>query len=116
MASKINGVAAHDVDDLHTLRASEKRKTIPELTVESVVFGDRLIRPSHSGKYRSDIVGSSTSIERLYVCSSCFKYSVDVVQYLSHWRRCQEGGIPGEKIYESGTHSLYEVDGKDLWV
>ena len=53
------------------------------LNVLSVALGDRLIRPWYPSLYREELVGTA-AVQRLFVCSSCFRYTVDGAAGLAH--------------------------------
>jgi hypothetical protein len=76
----------HETPTTTPARPSKRLKraqSASELNVEEVVLGDRLVRPSFGSLYREEIVGSGT-IQRLYVCEGCFKYTKDAVAYIGH--------------------------------
>ncbi|KZV77544.1 acyl-CoA N-acyltransferase [Peniophora sp. CONT] len=47
----------------------------------------------------------------LWVCDRCFKYMADGTSYEAHTRRCTRKHPPGEKVYQRGAHTIWEVDG-----
>ena len=61
---------------------SPAKRTLPELNILNVVLGNLLIKPWYPSFYPKELVGQRT--ERLYVCQWCFKYSKELVPYVSH--------------------------------
>lgn len=57
------------------------------LNVLSVALGDRLIKPWYPSLYREELVGTA-AVQRLFVCPSCFRYTVDGAAGLAHRVRC----------------------------
>ena len=70
-----------DHDDKNASYPPVKR-THTELNVSNVVLGNLLVKPWYPSFYPKELVGQRT--ERLYVCQWCFKYSKELVPYVSH--------------------------------
>ncbi|GAB7344418.1 hypothetical protein MBLNU457_2269t2 [Dothideomycetes sp. NU457] len=85
----------------------------PSNNVQHVVLGNLLIKPWYPSFYPEEIIGRKT--ERLYVCQWCFRYSKELMPYLSHMRVCplQNGPPPGTLVYEKGDKAIYELDGEE---
>lgn len=97
-----------------------------ERNIDNVVLGDILFRAWYPSYHVKEIVGKEVvdgktqMLERLYVCNHCFKYSKELVGWMGHLKSCERrlgGGmnmVPGTQIYthESGTWSVWEVDGE----
>ncbi|KAF2005905.1 acyl-CoA N-acyltransferase, partial [Amniculicola lignicola CBS 123094] len=91
--------------------------------VLEVVFGSLLIKPWYPSFYPEELVGRT--VERLYVCQWCFKYSKELMGFLGHLRGCERrvGGVPGACVYKSKSDGrngekggerdweLWEIDG-----
>lgn len=92
-------------------RASERGRKQVEHNVLSVVLGNLLIKPWYPSFYPQELVGSK--IDRLYICQWCFRYSKELMPFVSHTRACQlkESAPPGSLIYEHGEVAIYEMDG-----
>ena len=58
------------------------KRTHADLNILNVVLGNLLIKPWYPSFYPKELVGQRT--ERLYVCQWCFKYSKELVPYVSH--------------------------------
>ncbi|KAI9738203.1 MAG: hypothetical protein M1834_008701 [Cirrosporium novae-zelandiae] len=80
--------------------------------IKNVVLGDVLIESWYPCYYPNDVVGRET-INRLYVCKWCFKYTKDPTTFLGHTKFCplKDEPPPGELIYTQPTHSIYLLDG-----
>lgn len=63
--------------------AKREKKESQEPTVKEVVLGNLWVKPWYKSFYAEEIVGRG-SLERLYVCQWCFKYTVDLAGYLGH--------------------------------
>ncbi|KAJ7621150.1 acyl-CoA N-acyltransferase [Roridomyces roridus] len=59
------------------------------------------------------LAGGLTRAEKttLYVCQFCFKYMTDPGLYEAHRQRCTHTHPPGQRVYQRGAHSIWEVDG-----
>ncbi|KAF2274813.1 uncharacterized protein EI97DRAFT_401301 [Westerdykella ornata] len=97
----------------HPTSTAARKKPTTEPNVKEVVFGNLLIKPWYPSFYPEELVGRT--VERLYVCQWCFKYSRELMGFLGHVRLCplRTTGPPGEEIYRKGEYSLYEIDGED---
>ncbi|KAF1973294.1 hypothetical protein BU23DRAFT_554281 [Bimuria novae-zelandiae CBS 107.79] len=108
-----NGIAPHGAK--RDLKDAEKDPTEPPtLNVHDVVLGSLILKPWFSSEgYPEEIIGKS--VNRLYVCQWCFKYTTDLVPFLQHLKACptRTSPPPGTVIYTSGTLSIYELDGAD---
>ncbi|GAA5970888.1 hypothetical protein JCM11641_004495 [Rhodosporidiobolus odoratus] len=49
--------------------------------------------------------------ERLYVCEKCFKYFALAEVYTAHQKDCDIDRPPGQRVYQRGATSIWEVDG-----
>ncbi|TFK66090.1 acyl-CoA N-acyltransferase [Pluteus cervinus] len=47
----------------------------------------------------------------LWVCEMCFKYMTDGMSWEIHQKSCQWKHPPGNKVYQRGAHTIWEVDG-----
>lgn len=77
--SKHNNNSSNDSNEASF---SPSKRTHPELNILNVVLGHLLIKPWYPSFYPKELVGQRT--ERLYVCQWCFKYSKELVPYVSH--------------------------------
>ncbi|KAF2845198.1 hypothetical protein T440DRAFT_472848 [Plenodomus tracheiphilus IPT5] len=93
-----------------TPKSSQKPPSGPN--VLEVVFGSLLIKPWYPSFYPEDLVGRS--VERLYVCQWCFRYTKELVAFLGHLRACPlHTTLPlGTRVYTKDNYSLYEIDGE----
>jgi hypothetical protein len=67
--------------------AKTTRKKNPlDPNVLEVVFGNLLIKPWYPSFYPEELVGRT--VERLYVCQWCFKYSRELLAFWGHVRVC----------------------------
>jgi hypothetical protein len=59
------------------------------------------------------LAGGLTRSEKtqLWVCEFCFKYMSDAILYEMHRLKCTHTHPPGQKVYQRGAHSIWEVDG-----
>lgn len=104
-------------------KANAKKAAVDPNVLE-VVFGNLVIRPWYPSFYPEQLVGRT--VERLYVCQWCFKYSKVLMSFLGHLKCCDlrpgggekgEGcGVPGEEVYRKDGFSLYEIDGEEYKV
>ena len=63
--------------------ATHRNKEKPaDLNVRNVVLGDILFKTWYPSFYPEELIGRE--LERLFVCQWCFKYSKDLMPYLSH--------------------------------
>lgn len=53
-----------------------------EPNVKEVVLGDGWIKPWYPSFYPEELVGRT--LDRLYVCQWCFKYTKELVPYVGH--------------------------------
>ena len=74
--------------------AGPAKKPSTEPNVREVVLGSLLTNPWYPSFYPDELVGHT--VERLYVCHRCFKYSKELMAFLGHvvcgfrvfwWRR-----------------------------
>lgn len=81
--------------------------------VLNVVLGTMLIKPWYPSFYPEELVGRT--VDRLYVCQWCFKYSKELMPFLGHVRACplRDTAPPGAVIYTKDGYSLYEIDGEE---
>lgn len=99
--------------------------TTLERNVDNVVLGDVLFRAWYPSRHVKEVVGREVvdgkeMLERLYVCKHCFKYSKELMGWVSHGKTCERraGGtapmVPGLRIYSHGNSawSVWEVDGE----
>lgn len=95
-----------------------QKKTSVDPNVLEVVLGNLLIKPWYPSFYPEELVGRT--VERLYVCQWCFKYSKELMGFLGHLKVCEKRveGPPGQEVYrdEAAGFSLYEIDGEELKV
>lgn len=63
--------------------------------VLEVVFGSLLIKPWYPSFYPEELVGGR-SVERLFVCQWCFKYSVQLNPFLGHLVRFSSSLFPSD--------------------
>ncbi|KAH7115164.1 acyl-CoA N-acyltransferase [Dendryphion nanum] len=90
--------------------ANAQRSVDPN--VLEVGFGNLLVKPWYPSFYPEELVGRT--IDRLYVCQWCFKYSKELIKFLGHLKVCPcRTSPPGEKVYSKGGYSLYEIDGEE---
>ncbi|THV01281.1 acyl-CoA N-acyltransferase [Dendrothele bispora CBS 962.96] len=61
-----------------------------------------------SGLNRSNAQGERSL---LWVCDMCFKYMTDNTSWELHKKSCQVEHPPGNKVYQRGAHTIWEVDG-----
>ncbi|KAF5338257.1 hypothetical protein D9758_012858 [Tetrapyrgos nigripes] len=47
----------------------------------------------------------------LWVCGMCFKYMTDSASWELHTKNCLVKHPPGNKVYQRGAHTIWEVDG-----
>ncbi|KAF2196921.1 hypothetical protein GQ43DRAFT_335147, partial [Delitschia confertaspora ATCC 74209] len=95
----------------------EKPSTTPN--VKEVVLGSLLIKPWYPSFYPAELVGHT--VERLYVCPWCFKYSKELLTFLGHalimltQKVCplRHSAPPGELIYTKDGYSMYRIDGEE---
>lgn len=59
-----------------------RQEALHEPNVETVVFGDVLIKPWYPSFYPKELIGRKP--DRLHVCKWCFKYSVEALLYATH--------------------------------
>lgn len=95
-------------------------------TISEVVLGHIWIKPEYPSFYPEELVlhsphsTSATTVERLYVCPWCFKYTQDVLSFRSHMDlHCSFRDVRGcfEKwIYEDTKRGIgiCEIDGEEL--
>ncbi len=60
-----------------------------------------------------------TTLERLYVCPHCFKYTTELVPYRGHVEMCGYRDVTetlGGLVYEKENLSVCEVDGEEYKV
>lgn len=94
-------------------KAKSQRPIDPN--VLEVGFGNLLIKPWYPSFYPEELVGRT--VDRLYVCQWCFKYSAQLIKFLGHLKVCEcRERPPGEEVYVKGGYSLYEVDGEECRV
>ncbi|MCJ1282826.1 hypothetical protein MMC26_002152 [Xylographa opegraphella] len=100
--------------------------------VLNVVLGDIMFPTWYPSFYPEELVGKDT--DRLYVCQWCFKYSKEVVPFLTHvvslrtpnslevgsvtfpcQKACnkEDNEPPGRLIYRKAPYSIYEIDGEE---
>ncbi|KAF2195402.1 hypothetical protein K469DRAFT_543734 [Zopfia rhizophila CBS 207.26] len=93
--------------------AKTPKKPSMEPNVLEVVLGSLLIRPWYPSFYPEELVGRT--VERLYVCQWCFKYSKELMGFLGHVKVCplRNTAPPGKPIYTQDGYSLYEIDGEE---
>ncbi|KAJ8099891.1 acyl-CoA N-acyltransferase [Lipomyces tetrasporus] len=86
--------------------------------VRTVVFGEELEFEAWYGcsSYFSDKERkqyAKTLLERLYVCSRCFKYTTKAPDMGQHLTACSSSFVtPGRLIYQCNQFSIREVDGE----
>lgn len=88
--------------------------SLPQRNVKTVAFGDLLIKTWYRSSYPEELVGKGT-VDKLYVCKWCFKYTVELTSFRAHERSCgtKGGAPPGRIIYSRDNYAIYEVDGED---
>ena len=88
--------------------------SLPQRNVNTVVLGDLLIKTWYRSSYPEELVGKGT-VDRLYVCRWCFKYSADIAPFRIHERSCSTSNEPppGRIIYSRDDYAVYEVDGEE---
>ena len=96
------------------LTPTSSKVILPQRNVNSVVLGDLLIKTWYRSSYPEEIVGKGT-IDRLYVCKWCFKYTSDLSSFRAHERSCgsKDRPPPGRIIYSRDNYAIYEVDGEE---
>lgn len=96
-ASKTDSVTATKTSD----RKSAIKNTQTDRNIDKVVLGDLCFKtwyPSYFGKEVLD--NGPGTLDRLYVCDCCFKYSKELVAWWQHVQLCRaKNFIPGSKIY-----------------
>lgn len=53
-------------------------------TISKVVLGDLLFDTGYGSSYPEDVVGGGRSLDRLYVCRWCFRYTGELIPYAGH--------------------------------
>ena len=96
------------------LTPTSAKISLPQRNVNSVVLGDLLIRTWYRSSYPEELVGKGT-VDRLYVCKRCFKYTSEVTSFRAHDRSCATSNEPppGRIIYSRENFAVYEVDGEE---
>lgn len=114
MAPDIAGANSSASKPKNLSKNSERNPIEPN--VLEAVFGNLLIRPWYPSFYPEALVGRT--VERLYVCQWCFKYSKELMGFLGHLGNCElrSGTPPGEEIYCKDGYSLFEIDGEECKV
>jgi len=84
-----------------------------DLNIHNVALGDTLFKAWYPSFYPEEIVGKD--LDTLHVCRWCFKYSKELVPFLTHQKLCpgKRDDPPGELIYSKDLHAIYEVDGEE---
>lgn len=91
---------------------SSRLQSPGDRNVRNVVLGDLLFKPWYQSIYPEDLVPKDA--EYLYVCGWCFRYSSDKGAFAAHTRAClQRTTPPGNKVYDHGGYSVWEVDGEE---
>ena len=99
---------ANDANTDNAASYTPTKRTLPELNVLNVVLGNLLIKPWYPSFYPKELVGQRT--ERLYVCQWCFKYSKELVPYVSHLVRIDmrsffiDGKLPWAPLKKRKEH------------
>ncbi|KAI9801696.1 MAG: hypothetical protein M1833_002378 [Piccolia ochrophora] len=91
------------------------KKVASDRNILRVVLGDLLFDTWYGSFYPEELVGGGKGeVDRLYVCSWCFRYSRELMPYLAHVKTCacRERAPPGKCVYSRGPYSIYEVDGE----
>ncbi|KAF8852373.1 acyl-CoA N-acyltransferase [Acephala macrosclerotiorum] len=84
-----------------------------ERNIDKVILGDIKFDTWYPSWYPKEIIGEKALslaeegkgtgivVDKLYVCSCCFKYSKKFGPYVKHWELCKKKGpnIPGKEIY-----------------
>ena len=94
--------------------------------IKEVVLGDIWIAPWYPSFYPEELVGAErgagaagATLERLYVCPYCFKYTTQLVPYRGHVELCQYRKVAdalGGTVYRKGDLAVCEVDGDEFKV
>ncbi|VUC35534.1 unnamed protein product [Clonostachys rosea] len=102
--------------------AADRQPPRADRNIDKVVLGDLCFRTWYPSYYGKELLGDSSAapkpaggkddkakkdrdhappmLNRLYVCSSCFKYSREIVAWWGHSKVCPlRGKVPGRKIY-----------------
>jgi hypothetical protein len=92
---------------------SSGKRSPNERNIGNVVLGDILFRTWYHSFYPEEIVGHNA--DRLYVCRWCFKYSKEIMPYMTHVKMCtaKDGPPPGRQIYDKDGYSIWELDGEE---
>ena len=91
--------AANDTDTDKNASYPPAKRTLSELNILNVVLGNLLIKPWYPSFYPKELVGQRT--ERLYVCQWCFKYSKELVPYVSHLVRSNMSSLLMARVFLS---------------
>lgn len=96
------------------LTPTSPKISLPQRNVNTVILGDLLIRTWYRSSYPEELVGKGT-VDRLYVCKWCFKYTPEVAFFRAHERSCaiRSEPPPGRIIYSRDNYAIYEVDGEE---
>ncbi|KAI9654608.1 MAG: hypothetical protein M1831_005369 [Alyxoria varia] len=95
------------------LKATKSHRA-KQQSVTKAVYGSYEIQPSYLSLYPSESF-HSFSIERLFVCPHCYKYTEDENAYFQHWKSfCNfKESAPGCIVYDSSEYMVHEIDGED---
>ncbi|KAF3763085.1 hypothetical protein M406DRAFT_292722 [Cryphonectria parasitica EP155] len=85
-----------------TKHPEQRRSSVIERNIDKVVFGNVCFSTWYHSPYGTEALGeiSGNSLDRLYVCPCCFKYSKELVPWWQHVHLCERRGhVPGKQIY-----------------
>lgn len=54
---------------------------------------------------------ATPKVPALWICEGCLKYTRTYVGWYSHKKDCPHKHPPGQKVYQRGSHTVWQVDG-----
>lgn len=107
-----DGHAVDSRDDKETLLEALEKET-EEITkvknIQCIVLGRYEIDTWYFSPYPDEYAGD----EKMYICEYCLKYMKKQRTLVNHSLQCHMRSPPGRKIYDDGSLTMFEIDGRD---
>jgi histone acetyltransferase MYST1 len=77
--------------------------------IQCIVLGKYEIDTWYFSPYPDEYAGD----EKMYICEYCLKYMKKQRTLVNHSLQCHMKSPPGRKIYDDGTLTMFEIDGRE---